>query len=80
MLSSPIGILVSGNDEKNTDEVKIDATLKTSTGTDAEALKREEEAINIDGLSQKEMKDLRDKVCAYQQPKNTQVSFIKAEK
>jgi hypothetical protein len=53
---------VRGSDQDGSDEIKIDANLKTSTGTDAEALRREEEAINIDGLSQKEMKDLRDKV------------------
>ncbi|KAG5673569.1 hypothetical protein PVAND_003607 [Polypedilum vanderplanki] len=56
------GILVSGSkDQDGVDDVKIDATLKTSTGTDSETLKREEESINIDGLSQKELKDLRDK-------------------
>jgi stress response protein YsnF len=54
--------LVNGNDDQKKDEVKIDSNLKTSTGTDADTLKREEEAINIDGLSQKEMNDLRKKV------------------
>jgi hypothetical protein len=45
--------------------VKIDATLKTGSGTDSGTLQREEESINIDGLSTKEMKDLRDKVGSY---------------
>lgn len=53
---------MQGKDQKKDDDVKIDPTLKTSTGTDAETLRREEEAINIDGLSQKDLKDLRDKV------------------
>ncbi|CRK86923.1 CLUMA_CG000744, isoform A [Clunio marinus] len=56
------GLLVSGNDEKKSgDEVKIDATLKAGTGTDSETLAKEEEAINIDGLSVKELKQLREK-------------------
>jgi heat shock protein beta len=55
------GILVSGNEESDSEGIKVDPSLKTSTGTDAETLKREEESINIDGLSAKEMKELRDK-------------------
>lgn len=54
---------MSGNDAKTGgDEVKIDATLKAGTGTDAETLQKEEEAINIDGLNTKQVKELRDKV------------------
>lgn len=55
------GLLVNGNDEKDSEDLKIDPNLKSSTGTDAETLNREEESINIDGLSQKQMKELRDK-------------------
>jgi PDZ domain-containing secreted protein len=67
---------VSGNDAKtNGDEVKIDATLKAGTGTDAETLQKEEEAINIDGLNVKQVKELRDKV-SHKHNKNTEnVSF-----
>lgn len=42
--------------------MKIDATLKAGAGTDSETLAKEEEAINIDGLNAKEVKELRDKV------------------
>jgi hypothetical protein len=55
--------LVSGNDAKSSsDDIKLDATLKAGTGTDADTLQKEEEKINIDGLNAKEMKELRDKV------------------
>lgn len=57
------GLLVSGNDEKaGGDDIKLDATIKAGTGTDADTLKKEEEAINIDGLNTKQVKELRDKV------------------
>ncbi|CAG9809039.1 unnamed protein product [Chironomus riparius] len=55
------GLLVSGNEDAGTEEIKIDDNLKTSTGTDSDTLKREEESISIDGLNAKEMKELRDK-------------------
>lgn len=59
-----IGLLVSGNNNAKSgdDEIKIDATIKAGTGTDSETLQKEEEAINIDGLNQKEVKELTDKV------------------
>lgn len=54
---------MSGNDAKTDgDEVKIDATLKAGSGTDSETLQKEEEAINIDGLNAKQLKELQDKV------------------
>ena len=42
--------------------MKVDPNLKASSGTDSETLKKEEEAINIDGLNQKEINELREKV------------------
>lgn len=59
-----LGLLVSGNNDAKSegDEIKIDATLKAGAGTDPETLVKEEEAINIDGLNTKEVKQLRDKV------------------
>lgn len=42
--------------------MKIDATIKAGSGTDAETLAKEEEAINIDGLNTKQVKELREKV------------------
>lgn len=59
-----LGLLVSGNNDAKSDgdEIKIDATLKAGAGTDPETLQKEEEAINIDGLNTKEVKQLRDKV------------------
>lgn len=58
-------MLVSGDNDAKTDstEPKVDINLGKKTGTDAEVLEREEEAINIDGLNAKELKDLQKKVC-----------------
>jgi PDZ domain-containing secreted protein len=55
--------------------VKIDATLKAGTGTDAETLQKEEEAINIDGLNVKQVKELRDKVSHKYHENPQKVSF-----
>jgi PDZ domain-containing secreted protein len=74
-------LLVSGNDA-NSDggEVKIDATLKAGSGTDAETLAKEEEAINIDGLNVKQVKELRDKVSHSSNFHSLEVSFKKMKK
>jgi hypothetical protein len=70
---------VSGNNDAkdNGDDIKIDATLKAGSGTDAETLIKEEEAINIDGLNAKEVKELRDKVRALLRPQFLRISFRK---
>lgn len=67
-------MLVRGNDENtktNTDGIVVDENLKAGKDTNAESLKREQEAINIDGLSVKEMNDLTEKVSATKFPSNT---------
>lgn len=54
-----------GNDDKTKttgDDIVIDESLKAGKDTNSGSLKTEEEAINVDGLSVKEMKDLTDKV------------------
>lgn len=56
------GILVRGNEQENNENAKVDPALKASSGTDSETLKKEEEAINIDGLNQKQINELREKV------------------
>lgn len=73
---------MSGNNDAKSDgdEIKLDATLKAGTGTDSETLKKEEEAINIDGLNTKEVKDLRDKVRNIFLLTLVQFSFIKCHK
>lgn len=53
---------MKGNEQDGSENVKVDLNLKASTGTDSETLKKEEEAINIDGLNQKEVNELREKV------------------
>jgi hypothetical protein len=53
---------VRGNEQDASENAKIDPSLKTSSGTNADSLKTEEEAINIDGLSTKEINELRAKV------------------
>lgn len=68
---------MSGNDAKASgDEVKIDATLKAGSGTDAETLSKEEEAIKADGLNAKQVKELREKVSHVKNRNSVKVSFI----
>uniref|UniRef100_A0A1L8DUF4 Putative heat shock protein 90 n=1 Tax=Nyssomyia neivai TaxID=330878 RepID=A0A1L8DUF4_9DIPT len=57
------GLLVIRADEANSEEDTIDLDLGASKkgSTDPETVKREEEAINVDGLNVAQMKELREK-------------------
>lgn len=69
-----------GNDDKtktNGDDIVIDESLKAGKDTNSGSLKTEEEAINVDGLSVKEMKDLTDKVNMHKIVILWHLSFIK---
>jgi hypothetical protein len=71
---------VRGNDDKtktNGDDIVIDESLKAGKDTNSGSLKTEEEAINVDGLSVKEMKDLTDKVNMHKIVILWHLSFIK---
>merc|ERR1712045_301237 len=61
--ASTVSAIKVAGDEVKPDTVEADIGAATSEGsrTDDEVVKREEEAINIDGLSVAEMKELRDK-------------------
>lgn len=53
--------------------MKINFLIHIPIDLDAEALKREEEAIKLDGLSVAQMKEVREKVCMYAQEALTSV-------
>lgn len=55
--------------------MKIDATIKAGSGTDSDTLAKEEEAINIDGLNTKQVKELREKVRYAENGNPIKVSF-----
>jgi hypothetical protein len=65
---------VSGKQQEENENVKIDPSLKASSGTNANSVKTEEEAINVDGLSTKEINELREKVIS------RRLSFINSSK
>lgn len=72
-------LLVTGDVETgkdNIDGVKIDESLKAGKETNAGSLKTEEEAIKLDGLSVKELKDLTEKVKATTFSKFPYFSFM----
>jgi hypothetical protein len=75
--------LVRGNDDRtkaNGDDIVIDESLKAGKETNSGSLKTEEEAINVDGLSVKEMKDLTDKVSDLKIANSRHLPFINVEK